>query len=206
MKSVFPEAIYDIWASETSRPENSYSTPRGKDPKPVEFDLKRHMRTHLSREADFPCPHTNCRRKMEPFKRRDHLIQHLRKVHLEELERTKRTRRRKQTENFSAVPSSSPSNSTVPWTDLADAPAADNSVTHSLNGLPKDTQIETYCCEQVIECFAICRCVFKVHPVKLCQFRINESKAHVIQRREVLVGSMCSHHSSLKDRFDQQSF
>ena len=170
------------------------------------YDLKRHMKTHSSREAGFPCPHTNCGRNMELFTRRDHLIEHLRKIHHEEeLARRNRMRGRKQTEDVSAVPSSSPSNLTVPWTDLADAPAPENSVTHTLNGLPKDAQIETYCCKQVVECFAVCRCVYKVHPVELCQFRINESKAHV-QRREVLVGSSCSRHSRLKERFDQQSF
>ena len=53
-----------------------------------DFDLKRHMNKHCSGES-FPCPYTWCGRDVKPFSKEEHLKQHLRNVHMQDIPKRK---------------------------------------------------------------------------------------------------------------------
>ena len=55
-------------------------------------DLKRHMHKHYPGES-FSCPYTWCGRDVKPFSREDHLKEHLRNVHMQDIPKREKGRR-----------------------------------------------------------------------------------------------------------------
>ncbi|KAF2753412.1 hypothetical protein EJ05DRAFT_505052 [Pseudovirgaria hyperparasitica] len=79
-----PKKSKKIWRCE--RPGCSSTAEFGR-----KADLDRHTDTVHEKRKSFACPHRSCDRSIRPFTRKDHLIEHRRAYHGEEIQKRKHT-------------------------------------------------------------------------------------------------------------------